>query len=221
MGYHRLSVFTQIAQLSVAMGKPGSSRWNYSRLEATEVAQLARRFRSRAAEAEDGIYRNLMLRTASELEELAGTLSLRSGCGTWPSSTRGEEKRGLSGGLRFRIVERPAATMKSPIRAVTGDRHRRSASGIKVDSCREAMRPLPDMRPTVDLGQIDDRDVGDAGEDIVLRRGRALADGFQHDRAPRRVAEAVDERIIRTKSTYIAWVRGANAIATHSPPARC
>lgn len=47
-------------------------------MRAAEVAKLARKFRLRAAEAEEGVYRTLMLRTALELEELVSTLTLGS-----------------------------------------------------------------------------------------------------------------------------------------------
>jgi hypothetical protein len=46
-------------------------------MRADEVHELAQRFRLRATEAEDAIYHRLMLRTAVELEELAGTLNAR------------------------------------------------------------------------------------------------------------------------------------------------
>ena len=48
-------------------------------IRADEVHQLAQRFRLRAIEAEDSLYHRLMLRTAVELEELAGTLSANNG----------------------------------------------------------------------------------------------------------------------------------------------
>lgn len=41
---------------------------------AVEVAELARKFRSRAQEAGDPFYRAMMLRTADELEEHASRL---------------------------------------------------------------------------------------------------------------------------------------------------
>ena len=46
-------------------------------MRADEVHKLAQRFRLRATEAEDAVYHRLMLRTAVELEELAGALSAR------------------------------------------------------------------------------------------------------------------------------------------------
>jgi len=39
-----------------------------------EVTELARKFRLRAAETQDNTFRSMMLRTAGELEELAGRL---------------------------------------------------------------------------------------------------------------------------------------------------
>ena len=48
-------------------------------MRADEVHELAQRFRLRATEAEDVVYHRLMLRTAVELEELAGSLSARNG----------------------------------------------------------------------------------------------------------------------------------------------
>jgi hypothetical protein len=41
-----------------------------------DVAEMARRFRLRAAETEDAAYRELMLRTAGELDALASRLSV-------------------------------------------------------------------------------------------------------------------------------------------------
>lgn len=46
-------------------------------IKADEVKEIARRFRTRAAEAQDTVYHALMLRTAAELEELADTLASR------------------------------------------------------------------------------------------------------------------------------------------------
>jgi hypothetical protein len=47
-------------------------------VKATELRELARKFRVRAAEAEEGAYRNLMLRTAHELEEFAEAMATTS-----------------------------------------------------------------------------------------------------------------------------------------------
>jgi len=51
-------------------------------IHAAEVLQIAKDFRTRAAEAGDTLYRHLMLRTAAELEERAATLMQQGGTET-------------------------------------------------------------------------------------------------------------------------------------------
>ncbi|MDR3526265.1 MAG: hypothetical protein P4L57_03230 [Rhizomicrobium sp.] len=51
-------------------------------IHAAEVQQIAKDFRARAAEAGDTLYRQLMLRTAMELEERAATLIEQGGSET-------------------------------------------------------------------------------------------------------------------------------------------
>jgi len=51
-------------------------------IKSQELRELAKRFRDRATETSPGIYRDLMLRTAAELEERANLLDVGGGSET-------------------------------------------------------------------------------------------------------------------------------------------